>query len=147
MTTPSAAPYPSRLLLAAVAVCSLALGAGITYTLARRGVAPAVATPAAASAAATDHAPAGHATAVAEATARGPQRVLISPARQQTIGVVIAVLVKINLCQLQIQFGDRWPVANLRFQLLDRRKGRGVSGAQPRFLRSIYGSNRLSPAS
>ena len=83
MTTPSAAPYTSRLLLAAVAVGSLALGAGITYTFARRGVAPAVAAPAAAPAAATDHAQAGHATPVAEATAPGPSRVLISPARQQ----------------------------------------------------------------
>ena len=92
MTTPSAAPYTTRLLLAAVAVGSLALGAGITYTFARRGVAPAVAAPAAAPAAATDHAQAGHATPVAEATAPGPQRVLISPARQQTIGVRTAIV-------------------------------------------------------
>lgn len=92
MTTPSAAPYTSRLLLAAVAVGSLALGAGITYTFTRRGVAPAVAAPAAAPAAATDHAQAGHATPAAQATAPGPQRVLISPARQQTIGVRTAVV-------------------------------------------------------
>ncbi len=92
MTTPSAAPYTSRLLLAAVAVGSLALGAGITYTFARRGVAPAVAAPAAAPAAATDHAQAGHATPVAESAAPGPQRVLISPARQQTIGVRTAIV-------------------------------------------------------
>lgn len=92
MTTPSAAPYTSRLLLAAVAVGSLALGAGITYTFARRGVAPAVAAPAAAPAAATDHAQAGHATPVAEGAAPGPQRVLISPARQQTIGVRTAIV-------------------------------------------------------
>lgn len=93
MTTPSAAPYTSRLLLAAVAVGSLALGAGITYTFARRGVAPAVAAPAAAApAAATDHAQAGHATPVAEGAAPGPQRVLISPARQQTIGVRTAIV-------------------------------------------------------
>lgn len=92
MTTPSAAPYTSRLLLAAVAVGSLALGAGITYTFARRGVAPAVAAPAAAPAAATDHAQAGHATPVAEGGAPGPQRVLISPARQQTIGVRTAIV-------------------------------------------------------
>jgi len=92
MTTPSAAPYTSRLLLAAVAVGSLALGAGITYTFARRGVAPKVAAPAAAPAAATDHAQAGHATPVAESAAPGPQRVLISPARQQTIGVRTAIV-------------------------------------------------------
>ncbi|MDP2318976.1 MAG: efflux RND transporter periplasmic adaptor subunit [Acidobacteriota bacterium] len=88
MTTPSSAPNTSRLLLATVAVGSLALGAGLTYTLARRGAAPAVAAPVAA----TDHAQAGHSTPVAEATAPGPQRVLISPARQQTIGVRTAIV-------------------------------------------------------
>ncbi len=85
MTTPSSAPHTSRLLLAAVAVGSLALGAGITYTLARRGAAPAVAGPAATA----EHAQAGHST---PATAPGPQRVLISPARQQTIGVRTAIV-------------------------------------------------------
>lgn len=88
MTTPSSAPGTSRLLLVAVAVGSLALGAGITYTLARRGVTPAVAAPATA----TDHAQAGHAMPAAGATAPGPQRVLISPARQQTIGVRTAIV-------------------------------------------------------
>lgn len=85
MTTPSSAPHTSRLLLTAVAVGSLALGAGITYTLARRGAAPAVAGPAATA----EHAQAGHST---PATAPGPQRVLISPARQQTIGVRTAIV-------------------------------------------------------
>ncbi len=88
MTTPSSAPSTSRLLLVAVALGSLALGAGITYTFARRGAAPAVATPAAT----TEHAPAGHSTPATEATAPGPQRVLISPARQQTIGVRTAIV-------------------------------------------------------
>ncbi|MFA5911651.1 MAG: efflux RND transporter periplasmic adaptor subunit [Vicinamibacterales bacterium] len=88
MTTPSSAPHTSRLLLAAVAVGSLALGAGITYTLVRRGAAPAGAAPAAT----TEHAQAGHSTPAAEASAPGPQRVLISPARQQTIGVRTAIV-------------------------------------------------------
>ncbi len=88
MTTPSSAPYTPRLLLAAVAVGSLALGAGITYTFARRGAVPAVATPAAT----TEHSQAGHSTPAVEPTAPGPQRVLISPARQQTIGVRTAIV-------------------------------------------------------
>lgn len=79
-------PVRSGMLLAAVAVGSLALGAGITYAIQQRGLARSEPVPAPASA----DAHAGH-TAPAADTAAPSDRVFISPARQQTIGVRTAI--------------------------------------------------------
>jgi len=86
MTNPSPAPHTSRLLLIGVALGSLALGAGGAYTLLGRGIATPGATDLAAT---TVHAQAADPAA---APASPPQRVLISPARQQTIGVRTAIV-------------------------------------------------------
>jgi len=88
MTDSPAVPKTSRLLLAAVAVGSLTLGAGITYMLERRGSAAISGTTAPASTNADAHG--GHSTPAADATASS-SRVFISPARQQTIGVRAAI--------------------------------------------------------
>lgn len=78
---------PSRILLVAVALGALALGAGLMYAVGPRAAAPAE--PAAGATAPADpHA--GHTMPAADPAA--PQRVLISAARQQTIGVRTAVV-------------------------------------------------------
>ena len=88
-TVPSSSPLP----LAAVAIVSLALGAGITYTLERRGSmswTPAVAT-------APVDAHAGHGAPAAEPETPHSQRVFVSTARQQTIGVRTAIVSRQSL--------------------------------------------------
>ena len=81
----------ARVPLLLVALVSLAVGAGVTYTLERRG-APAAEQPAATAPANADANPhAGHVVPPA-ASAAAPSRVFISPARQQTIGVRTALV-------------------------------------------------------
>lgn len=88
MTERPTVPRSSPLPLVAVAVVSLALGAAITYTLERRS--STAVTPSAAPAPADTHA--GHAAPAAGTETPPSQRVFVSPARQQTIGVRTAVV-------------------------------------------------------
>jgi RND family efflux transporter MFP subunit len=82
--------HTSPLLIVAVAAGSLALGAGGAYLFEHRGPTPIVAAAAAEPAPADPHA--GHSTAATDAPSSGSQRVFISPARQQTIGVRTAIV-------------------------------------------------------
>lgn len=89
MTDQPTASRTSGLLLLAVAVGSLALGAGMTYVVTARRVAPAETAAAQPAPAAEDHAT--HNVA-GEAAADAPKQVFISAARQQTIGVRTAIV-------------------------------------------------------
>ncbi len=91
MTDQPTASRTSSLLLLAVAVGSLALGAGITYVMTARRAAPAETTAAQPAPAAEDHS-AHTAAGGADAAADAPKQVFISAARQQTIGVRTATI-------------------------------------------------------